>query len=98
MDASETGGELFNKYVDGLENNRAARTFLKLYTNYQIRSGSEYNVTKDYEQSKYTTKEKDIIRNRQEAEQKRINDLIGQEQADTIKQILEIARKAGVEL
>ena len=39
-----------------------------------------------------------IIRNRQEAEQKRINDLIGQEQADTIKQILEIARKAGVEL
>ena len=98
MDASETGGELFDAYVRGLESNRAARTFLKLYTNYQIRSGEQYNLTKDYEQSKYTTREKDIIRNRQEAEQKRINDLIGQEQADNIKQILEIARKAGVEL
>lgn len=98
MDASETGGELFNKYVDGLENNRAARTFLKLYTNYQIRSGEQYNLTKDFEQGKYTTREKDIIRNRQEAEQKRINDLIGQEQADTMKQILDIARRAGVDL
>ena len=55
-------------------------------------------MRQDFEQSKYTEQFKDILRNREEAERQRINDLIGQEQEDNMKQILDIVKRAGVEL
>ena len=97
MDAQK-GGDMFEKFVQGLESNRAARTFIKIYSNYQIRNGEPFNMRQEFEQSKYTKQFKDILRNREEAERQRINDLIGQEQADNMKQILDIVRRAGVDL
>ena len=73
LDAKD-GGRLFDQLIKGIENNRNARMFLKLLgTNYQ-----REEITKDYEQFRYTEKEKDIIenRNRQENEENIINELV----------------------